>query len=62
MLPLRVNDAGRGLLPVCVALNPKLVDAPGASDPFHAAFVAVTCVPDWVTFADHACVTCCPPA
>jgi hypothetical protein len=55
--PLSVNDAGRGLVPVCVPLNPNVTDAPGASTPFQAAFVAVTCVPDWVAFADQTCVT-----
>ena len=40
--PFRVNDAGRGLLPVCVALKPKLTDAPAARAPFHDVFVAVT--------------------
>ena len=31
--PLRVKAVGFGLLPVCVPLKPKLVDAPGASVP-----------------------------
>ena len=32
-VPLRVKAVGFGLLPVCVPLKPKLVDAPGASVP-----------------------------
>jgi hypothetical protein len=31
--PLRVNDDGAAALPVCVAWNPIVVEAPGASVP-----------------------------
>ena len=58
--PLRVKEEGRGLLPADVALNPKVSDAPGERTAFHASPVAVTVVPDWVTFADQPWVTDCP--
>ncbi len=58
--PLRVKAMGRGFDPLCVPFMPKLTDAPGASAPFQATLVAVTCVPDWVAVADQAWVTRCP--
>ena len=42
-------------------MNPKAVVAPAASEPFQAAFVAVTVEPVVVTAADHDCVTAPPP-
>jgi hypothetical protein len=59
---LSVKLVGRGLLPLCVPLKPKLVDAPAANDAFQLTPRAVTCAPAWVTVADQAWVTCCAPA
>jgi hypothetical protein len=58
--PFTVNDAGTGLAPENVPWRPNVVDAPGASAPLYATFVAVTARPDCVTFAFQALVTCCP--
>lgn len=58
--PLRVNDVGAALVPECDPLNPNWADAPGASEAFHGAFVAVTWLPDWVTVLLHDWVTCWP--
>jgi hypothetical protein len=43
-----------------VPWNPKSATPPVASEPFHAALVAVTVVPDWLTWALQALVICSP--
>src|SRR5579884_976838 len=48
VVPLRVNVAGIGLLPVHAPLNPKLVLAPVPREPLYEALVTVTFAPDCV--------------
>src|SRR5688500_3287923 len=47
-------------LPEPVPLNPKLIEAPGASVPFHDLFLPVQVVPELVTSASQADVTAVP--
>ena len=61
VLPFSVNAVGFGLLPLQLPLKPICVDCPGARDPFQDRFVAVTCVPDCVQFADQPWAMLCEP-
>lgn len=58
--PLRVNEAGRGLLPteVILPLNPTCVDWLGANVAFHPRLVAVTVDPCCDQSADQLSWTC----
>lgn len=56
--PLSVKEVGAVLVPECDALKPMSVDAPGASVPFHGAFVAVTAEPDCDQVALQPCEIC----
>lgn len=47
-------------LPDQVPWNPKSVVPPVASEPFQPTLVAVTVVPDWLTWALQALVICWP--
>lgn len=51
---------GTGLLPLQLALNPKLTEPPSGTDPLYEAFTHVTAAPDWVQPAFQAWVICWP--
>jgi hypothetical protein len=40
--PLRANELGLAVLPVCVAWKPMLTEAPGAMTVLYETFLAVT--------------------
>jgi len=56
------TQVAAGVVGVPLARKPKVVFAPAASEPFHEALLAVTVLPEVVTFALHDWVICCPAA
>jgi hypothetical protein len=61
-VPLSVNPAGAGLLPVHEPLKPKEAVALVATVALCETLAAETCAPLWVTVAFHAWVTVWPEA
>src|SRR5215208_3618162 len=57
---VQVTGAGTGLVPVQVAMKPKVVVAFGARTPFQPASRTVTAVPVWVAVPPHAWDRVCP--
>ena len=54
--------AGSGFVPDQVPMKPNVVPAPGDSEPFHGAFLAVTTLPLVVSVVPQDCATAWPPA
>ncbi|BCJ61252.1 hypothetical protein Jiend_46740 [Micromonospora endophytica] len=62
VVPFSAKLVGTGLLPVHEPLKPKLALALVPMVALWSTLRAVTWVPDWVTVAFQAWVTCCPAA